>query len=89
MKGFSWNRWDSPGRNPLRGGHRRRLVRLARQTDVVHHVAMKPSCTGLWRPGLPESVVINAFAGLGYAFMGTDAAVALVGKDVVESDGRF
>ena len=48
------------------------LVRLYRRVrpDVVHHVAMKPILYGslaAWIAGVP--VVINAFAGLGYAFM--------------------
>jgi len=48
------------------------LVRLYRRIkpDVVHHVAMKPILYGslaAWLTGVPA--VINAFAGLGYAFM--------------------
>src|SRR5574338_580928 len=48
------------------------LVRLYRRVrpDIVHHVAMKPILYGslaAWIVGVP--VVINAFAGLGYAFM--------------------
>lgn len=47
------------------------LVRLYRRVrpDVVHHVAMKPILYGslaAWVAGVPT--VINAFAGLGYAF---------------------
>jgi glycosyltransferase involved in cell wall biosynthesis len=48
------------------------LVRLYRRVkpDVVHHVAMKPILYGslaAWLTRVPS--VINAFAGLGYAFM--------------------
>ncbi len=48
------------------------LVRLYRRVkpDVVHHVAMKPILYGslaAWLTRIPS--VINAFAGLGYAFM--------------------
>lgn len=48
------------------------LVRLYRRVgpDVVHHVAMKPILYGslaAWLTRVPA--VINAFAGLGYAFM--------------------
>lgn len=48
------------------------LVRLYRRVkpDVVHHVAMKPILYGslaAWFTRVPS--VINAFAGLGYAFM--------------------
>jgi glycosyltransferase involved in cell wall biosynthesis len=48
------------------------LVRLYRRIkpDVVHHVAMKPILYGslaAWLTRVPS--VINAFAGLGYAFM--------------------
>ena len=48
------------------------LVRLYRRVrpDVVHHVAMKPILYGTlaaWCTRIPA--VINAFAGLGYAFM--------------------
>jgi glycosyltransferase involved in cell wall biosynthesis len=50
------------------------LVRLYRRVkpDVVHHVALKPIVYGsvaAWLAGLP--VVVNAFAGLGYAFTDT------------------
>lgn len=61
-------------RNPLREVVTvAELVRLYRRVrpDVVHHVAMKPILYGslaAWIAGIP--VVINAFAGLGYAFMG-------------------
>jgi glycosyltransferase involved in cell wall biosynthesis len=49
------------------------LVRLYRRVrpDVVHHVAMKPILYGsvaAWLTRVPA--VINAFAGLGYIFMG-------------------
>ena len=48
------------------------LVRLYRRVnpDVVHHVAMKPILYGslaAWLTRVPS--IINAFAGLGYAFM--------------------
>ena len=59
-------------RNPIRElGAIVQLVRLYRRTrpDIVHHVAMKPILYGsfaAWIARVP--VVINAFAGLGYAF---------------------
>ena len=60
-------------RNPFREANAVvELVRLYRRVgpDIVHHVAMKPILYGslaAWLTGIP--VVINAFAGLGYAFM--------------------
>jgi glycosyltransferase involved in cell wall biosynthesis len=49
------------------------LIRLYRalRPDIVHHVAMKPIVYGslaAWMAGVPA--VVNAFAGLGYAFTG-------------------
>jgi glycosyltransferase involved in cell wall biosynthesis len=59
-------------RNPWRElGAIRELITLYRRErpDLVHHVALKPILYGslaAWFAGVP--VVINAFAGLGYAF---------------------
>ncbi len=51
-----------------------RKIYAMQKPDLVHHIAMKPVLFGSvasWLSGVPH--VLNAFAGLGYLFCGTDA----------------
>ena len=74
--------FDRAGLNPIRDlGTLLSIARIYRQEapDIVHHVALKPIILGSIAARLVGiRSIVNALAGLGYVFSGSDARSRLL-----------